>query len=681
MKKLVLAEKPSVGRDIARVLKANRKGNGFIEGKDYVVTWALGHLVTLKEPGDYDKKWKHWSLASLPIMPEKMKLKVLKTASKQFRAVKPLLKRNDIEEVIIATDAGREGELVARWILLLAGWKKKVKRLWISSQTDEAIRDGFANLHDGKKYLPLFDAAVCRAEADWLIGLNVTRALTCKYDTQLSAGRVQTPTLSMIVEREKQIQNFEPKKFWKIQVHTEKGKAVYTENNSEKSFFNQAKADEIFSKIKPAKTAKVLSVTSKKHKEYAPLPYDLTELQRDANKLFGYSAKDTLRYMQTLYERHKVLTYPRTDSRYLTKDIIGTLPSRLQHLQNSSFSNMLKGLNIKAPEIFSKMINDKKVSDHHAIIPTELKADFSKMTSEEKKIYSIVTERFIAQFYPVHQYEKVTAFLEISGLKFKITGKTILESGWKKLHRDAEEEQVLSKFTTGQSLKITRSDLIQSETQPPKRYTEATLLTAMESAGKFIEDEKLRDEIKDSGLGTPATRADIIEKLIQSFYIERQGKSLHPTSKGTQLIEIVPEQLRSPELTAKWETRLSKIAKNEARKNDFLSDIRKNAISLVSDVKTSCKEFKFDFSSGVECPICGKPMLKRNGKKGKATFQCSDRRCGYEQTGEKQENLRERPKTKKQRRIDSTLLKQYGKSKKSTDQDETLGDLFSNILG
>ncbi|MFC1898307.1 DNA topoisomerase III [Candidatus Cloacimonadota bacterium] len=676
MKSLVLAEKPSVGRDLGRVLNCRPRGRGFMEGEKYVVTWALGHLVTLAEPEIYDTKFKHWNLDYLPMLPEKMKLKVIKQTSQQFKTVKSLLQRKDISEVVIATDAGREGELVARWIVMLGGWKKKpMKRLWISSQTDSAIKDGFANLKPSQNYDNLFHAAVGRAEADWLVGLNVTRALTCKFDARLNAGRVQTPTLALIVKREETITKFVPVNFFKLNALCPGFTASWQDNNGHDRIFDKVIADELLSRLK-GKNATVISITKKAKSESPPLAYDLTELQRDANRRYGMSAKDTLRHTQMLYERFKLVTYPRTDSRYITKDMVPTLKQRLQQVARAGYSRQAQPLLQQELKPSARFVNDAKVSDHHAIIPTEIPVHLSLLSNDEKKIYDLVVKRFITVLYPPYKYEQVAVMLDIEKETFRTTGRIVKEQGWRavsSIMKDDDEEEESSRsipeLTKGQIVKVNDLKLVASQTKPPARYTEATLLTAMENPGKFIADEELRDSIKSGGLGTPATRADIIEKLINGYYVERSGKSMVPTAKAFELIRLVPELLKHPELTAEWEKRLGKIAAGQENKNKFISDIRQNTADLIQKIKASELKFEITNLSKEKCPICGKPMMKFTDK-----LVCSDRKCGHETGDKKDTGMRTGRKSRKDHQMDKRLIQQYGKQKKT--KEETLGDLF-----
>ncbi len=635
---VVLAEKPSVGRDLAKVLGCGKNGNGYLEGQRYIVTWALGHLVTLADPEAYGEKYKTWSIETLPMLPAKMQLVVIRETSKQFGIVKNLLHRGDVDELVIATDSGREGELVARWIMEKAGFNKPVKRLWISSQTDKAIKDGFNSLKPAREYDNLYYSAQCRAEADWLIGLNVTRALTCKYNAQLSAGRVQTPTLAMIVQREEEIRRFIPKDFWTVSAVAKGFNIQWQDRKSGQTrLFDKAKSEEIVKKVTGA-AGVVVEVKKDLKKELPPLAYDLTELQRDANRRFNYSAKQTLSIMQRLYEQHKLVTYPRTDSRHITQDMVSTLGERLKSVAIGPYATMAREVTKRGMQVTKRLVDNSKVTDHHAIIPTEQYVDLSSLNSEERNIYDLIVRRFIAVLSSAFEYEQTTVKIEAQGELFSARGKIVKSSGWKSVYEgrslkeeDEEEEgdQSLPEIKQGESVKLTGIRAVNGKTKPPARYNEATLLSAMEHPGKFIEDEELRETMdKTSGLGTPATRADIIEKLFDSFYMERKGKDIVPTSKGIQLVGLVPEELKSPELTAKWEQQLSLISKGKAKPVLFVNDMKSYASKLVSTVVASSDSFRHDNMTREKCPDCGKFMLEVNGKKGKMLV-CQDRECGH----------------------------------------------------
>ena len=641
MKSLVIAEKPSVARDIARVLKCGRQINGAIEGGAYIVTWGLGHLVELADPEAYDPKYKEWKMEDLPMMPEPFKLEVIRQTTKQYQAVKAQIHRKDVREIIIATDAGREGELVARLILKKAGSQKPLKRLWISSVTDKAIREGFANLKDGRAYLPLYRSAVCRAEADWLVGLNVTRAMTCHYGAQLSAGRVQTPTLALIVRREEEIKRFVPKDYYMVQADLGKFFVTWQDAKGQTAIFDKAKAEALAEKIK-GKEFRVYDVKATDKTTPPPMLYDLTELQRDANRQYQMSAKDTLSVMQRLYEIHKVLTYPRTDSRYLTEDIVPTLPERLRAVSRGDFAPYVAEIQRERRSIAKACVNNAKVSDHHAIIPTEQAADLTRFSLEEKRIYLLVVKRFLACFYPPYEYRRTRAELLAEGERFYAAGRTVLEQGWRKVQdsRDEDEadEQAVPLFQRGD---VYTGGLVQCKalkTAPPARYTEATLLSAMENPSQYIDDKQMKEFIG-GGLGTPATRADIIEKLFSAFYVEKKGVSLVPTSKGTQVVSLVPPDLKEPLLTAKWEQKLDAISRGKADPAAFMADIRRYAKELVQAVKDSTASFVHDNVSQTPCPVCGKLMLAVTGKKGRMLV-CPDRECGHRQNVSMETNAR-----------------------------------------
>lgn len=638
-KTLVLTEKPSVAKDIARVLGCKRSGNGCIVGDKYIVTWALGHLVTLADPEAYDDKYKSWRMEDLPMLPGRMKLVVIGQTSKQFKVVSSLLSSAEVSDIVIATDAGREGELVARWIIQKANCRKPMRRLWISSQTDKAIKEGFASLKPSSQYDNLYRSAQCRAEADWLVGLNVTRALTCKHNAQLSAGRVQTPTLAMIVRREEDILRFRPKDYFTVKADFGEYTALYKDSKGQARFADAAAAKEVADSVRGKRG--VLSEVKKVYRFKAPpAAYDLTELQRDANKKYGYSAKQTLSLMQSLYETHKLLTYPRTDSRYITKDVAATLPERLRAIAIGPYKDAASAVLRSKPIQTKYIVNDAKVTDHHAIIPTEQYVDLNKLSREERHIYDLVVRRFIAVLSAPFEYDEVQVKITVGKYNFYTKGQSVKSAGWKALYDssladdddDAEPDlaaQRLPALSQGAAASVKEVRVCAGKTSPPARYTEATLLTAMENPASQVEDGRLRDALKTAGgLGTPATRADIIEKLFNSFYIERRGREIFPTSKGRQLIGIVPPDLKSAELTAKWEQQLSLIAEGKANDRKFIEEMRGYASSLVQAVKSSTAEYKHDNMTREPCPQCGKYLLEVNGKKGKMLV-CQDRDCGY----------------------------------------------------
>jgi DNA topoisomerase III len=649
-KSLVLAEKPSVARDIARVLNSNRKGNGFLEGDRYVVTWALGHLVTLMDPEGYDQKYKKWLLEDLPMLPRELKLDVIQQTRQQYNAVTTQMKRSDVGEIIIATDAGREGELVARWILEKSGVRKPVKRLWISSVTDQAIRQGFQNLKDGKAYENLYASAVARSEADWLVGMNATRALTCRHNAQLSCGRVQTPTLAIVAQRQADIQAFQPKTYYGLVAETTDLKLTWQDKKSHSTrSFDQDRIKQLQQALSREK-ARITSVKKSAKTNNAPGLYDLTLLQREANSRFGFSAKETLTLMQQLYERHKVLTYPRTDSKYLSSDMVSTLKERVKACSIGPYAVYAARILRDGIKTNKSFVDDAKVTDHHAIIPTEETPLLSELSDGERKIYDLVVRRFLAVFYPPFAYDETVMEAAIGSETFAARGKVIRDAGWKAVmdrassssgddpdeadENDDEQhyaDQTLPSMEKGQELVVKTLALTTGKTKPPSFFTEGTLLAAMENPAKYMasDNKDLKKTLQDTGgLGTVATRADIIEKLLKSFLMEKRGNALHITSKGKQLLDLVPEQLKSPALTAKWEQRLSAIAGGKLKKETFVNDMRDYAKVIVKEIRQSDAVFKHDNLTREKCPECGKYLLEVQGKKGKMLV-CQDRECGY----------------------------------------------------
>lgn len=685
MKHLVIAEKPSVARDIARVLGCSKKNNSYIEGKDYVVTWALGHLVTLADPEEYGEQYKTWRLDTLPMLPGRWKLVVIKQTSRQYHAVKEQIFRKDISDIIIATDAGREGELVARWILEKAGNRKPLKRLWISSVTDKAIREGFSHLRPGKDYENLYHAAVARAEADWEVGINATRALTCKYNAQLSCGRVQTPTLAMIARREREIREFKPESYYGMTARCAGMPLTLTwqdgKTKSSRSF--DKKRIEALAAALRGQNGTVSEIKKTPKKTYAPQLYDLTELQREANSRFGYSAKETLNIMQRLYENHKVLTYPRTDSRYLSSDVVPTIKDRLRACGTGPYRKLAGALlnqNITAKPSF---VDDRKVSDHHAIIPTEQYVQLDHMTVDERRIYDLVVRRFLAVLYPPCEYLQTSLRVDVDGETFAARGNIVQKPGWKAVYEsadgaawaggsvigDPEDEmgggdgsdirdggdigdggygmerlapQTLPELSQGDALPRLTVAVTEGKTKPPAPFNEATLLSAMENPVKYM-DSRDKDMVRTlgetGGLGTVATRADIIEKLFSSFLLEKRGKDIYLTSKAKQLLELVPEDLKKPELTAQWEMKLSRISRGELRREVFMRDIRGYSKELIGQIKAGEGAFRHDNMTNVKCPQCGKRMLSVKGKNSQMLV-CQDRECGYRETVARTSNAR-----------------------------------------
>ena len=624
-KALVLAEKPSVGRDIGRVLGCESKGQGYMEGDRYVVTWALGHLVSLAAPEKYNKAYNTWTLESLPMIPSPFKLEVISGTGKQYHQVRKLMERKDINEIIIATDAGREGELVARWIIDYAHCKKPIKRLWISSVTDMAIKDGFTHLADGRKYDPLYRAARARAEADWIVGLNGTRALTVKHNASLSMGRVQTPAVGLVNEREQYIRQFVPESYYEVEatVHGIKVKA-YEEKSGSSRYSSKKHADEIFKACQNGSIA-IRKVKRKEQQQYKNGFYDLTELQRDANRQYGYSAKETLNAMQGLYERHKVLTYPRTDSAYITEDIVPTLVDRLRACRNGNNKDLVGQIiksGIKAKPSF---VNGAKVGDHHGIIPTEVSPDYHSFSPKEQKIYNLVIQRFLAALMPPYRYEEVSVEGVCQGKAFKGKSISVVELGWKSAYETSSEVNTSTKIILSQNQQIPLEGLkINSgKTAPPQYLTEADLLGLMEK----------------SGLGTVATRADIIEKIIGHAYVDKQKQYLRITKTGKQLLDLVPDAIKSKELTAKWEKDLELIAKNQKQDKVFMDEICQFTRDIIGEIRNSQSTFKHDNVTTETCPNCGQKLLMVQNKYGRKLV-CRDRDCGYKKNIAKVTNAR-----------------------------------------
>ena len=661
MKHLVIAEKPSVARDIAHVLGCSKKNNSYIEGKDYVVTWALGHLVTLADPEEYGEQYKTWRMDTLPMLPDRWKLVVIKQTSRQYHAVKEQIFRKDISDIIIATDAGREGELVARWILEKAGNRKPLKRLWISSVTDKAIREGFSHLRPGKDYEDLYHAAVARAEADWEVGINATRALTCKYNAQLSCGRVQTPTLAMIAAREEEIKKFIPKPYYGLKAVVKGIPFTWADakTNSGRTF-DKSKIENIYKNA--ASKIRITEVKKKAKKTYSPALYDLTALQKEASQRYGYPAKETLNIMQRLYENHKVLTYPRTDSRYLTTDMTGTLKERLKACAVGPYRKAASRLSMQEIKADKSFVNNAKVSDHHAIIPTEQFVQLEHMSNDERKIYDLVIRRFLAVLSPACEYEEISLTGMIGNETFRAKGSQILKAGWREIYdadwEDFEDEEVPDNSGTtgsasqaaatwpdireGNELPVISLSITEGKTKPPAYFTEGTLIAAMENPARYMQhkDQTLARTLGETGgLGTVATRADIIEKLFGSFLMEKKGAEIHITSKGKQLLSLVPPDLKSPELTAQWELRLKSISQGRESQDKFMAEIEDYTKSLISQIKNAEGTFRHDNLTRHKCPQCGRLMLEVNGKHGKMLV-CQDRECGYRETISRRTNAR-----------------------------------------
>lgn len=657
-KSVVIAEKPSVARDIARVLDCNKKGDGYLEGNKYIITWALGHLVTLADPESYDTKYKTWNLEELPMIPSNLRTTTIKQTHKQFNSIKRQLNRSDINEVVIATDSAREGELVARWIIDKANINKPIKRLWISSVTDKAIQEGFKNLKEGKQYENLYHAAVARSEADWYVGLNATRALTTKFNAQLSAGRVQTPTLGIIAQREEEIKNFTPRKYNEVTFKSNNDITfLWNDDKNNSRIFNKEQADNLYNKMNN-QTAIINFVEKSQKKKFAPQLYDLTELQRDANKIYGFSGKQTLRLMQQLYERHKVLTYPRTDSRVISSDIVPTLKDRIKACSVAEYNKHTNKLARKTFHLPKSVVNDKAVSDHHAIIPTDEPVFIDTLDTNERRIYDLVIKRFLAVLSEPFEYEQIKIIAEVSGETLVAKENLTTKLGWKEIYGEKQSNKG-SNLKQGQHIKG-QLLLKEGSTLPPERHTEGSLLKAMENPARHMEetDQKMTKTLQAvGGIGTVATRADVIEKLISGRYIEQSGKYLHLTKTGKQLLELAPEDLRSPALTAEWEDKLLKIENGELEKNQFISEIKSYTKDIVQQIKNMDETFKHDNITGTKCPKCDDFMLEIENKQGKF-LRCKNQSCNHKKNIYKNTNAR-CPNCKKR-------LKLYGEGEGQT---------------
>ena len=645
---VVVAEKPSVARDIARVLQCREKGEGCLKGENYLVTWALGHLVTLCEPDEMDEKYKKWRMEDLPLLPEHIPTKVIPKTKSQFSTVKKLINAPETEKLICATDAGREGELIFRLIYAQAKCKKPVERLWISSMTDEAIREGFETLKPAQEYDGLYRSAACRSEADWLVGMNASRAFTLRFNALLSIGRVQTPTLAILVKRYREIKDFKPEEYYTVTADFGDYSGQWFQDPAEDEkksvrIPTKEKAEEIAQLVR-GKQSRVESVTSEQKKELPPQLYDLTSLQREANKTLGFTADKTLRLAQELYEKWKAVTYPRTDSRYLPTDMIGRAKLTLEKLP-AGYQELVSKIpwkdGSKLP-VSKRIFDNAKISDHHAIIPTPQTAPLDKLPPDAAKLYDMIARRLIAVFYPAHEYDAIRVVTESEGQKFKTAGRHVRVNGWKDVYpSDKEEDEALPALKTGDGRRVEKAAVKKETTKPPAPHTDASLLYAMENAGKELDDEKLREQMKGSGLGTPATRAAIIERLIQVGYASRRGRSIQATEKGVSLIAIAPPEIASPETTGKWELALDEIAKNQRDTVRFMDGIRRLSTFLVEYARDTKTEADFPEEmrrggkggrkkaaavkpiEGLHCPLCGKPV-QENSK----AFGCSAWRDG-----------------------------------------------------
>lgn len=625
MKSLVLAEKPSVGRDIAKALHVTQQKNGYFENQQYIITWALGHLVTNATPEQYDKKYQQWRLEDLPIIPKHMKTIVIGKTRKQFNTVQHLLKREDVKDVIIATDAGREGELVARLILDKVHVKKPLKRLWISSVTPKAIQQGFRQLKDAKHYYPLYQAALARSEADWIVGINATRALTTRYDGQLSLGRVQTPTLKLIQQRQEDIKKFKPQTYYTLELKAE-GTPFKLDQNQR--VFERNKLEKIESDIQK-QPLKIVEVKEKEKKTYPGRLFNLTDVQQMAYQRYKIGAKQTLNALQSLYEHHKVLTYPRTDSNYLTTDMVGTIKERLQAVMATEYKPTAQSLVKRTFTSKLSCVNNQKVSDHHAIIPTEVRVDIEALGANEKKIYLMVVQRFLEVLSDPYQYIERRVVGQIGKYQFVHKSEVVTQLGFKALQKEDHRKETSFSIHQGDELKKVEIMIQSHETTPPSYFNEGTLLKAMERPDQFfnLENKHSAETLKATGgIGTVATRADIIEKLFNMNAIESHGGQLKVTSKGTQILNLAPQALTSPMLTAEWEDKLLRIEKGQYRRQDFIEEMKKFTNEVIHTIKESDQKYKHDNLTSAECPTCGKFMLKVKTKNG-SMLVCQDPSC------------------------------------------------------
>ena len=651
---VVVAEKPSVGRDIARVLGCRTGGDGCLIGDRYIVTWAVGHLVTLAEPNELDPKYEKWSFATLPILPETIPLKVISTTKDQYSKVRKLINDKETDSLICATDAGREGELIFRYIYEKAGCKKPFQRLWISSMTDEAISEGFRDIRPGADYDGLYESARCRSKADWLVGMNASRAFTLKYNTLLSIGRVQTPTLAILVKRRKEIENFKPEGFCTLTADFGDYSGVYFSEKLDPDTHLKEKADaeQIAEEIR-GKTGTVIQAETTRKKELPPQLYDLTSLQRDANRMLGFTADKTLKTAQSLYEKHKALTYPRTDSRFLPPDMIPRVVQTMKLLPDGYQKYVAGALPGGKLPVSKRTIDQTKVTDHHAIIPTAKKANMSAFSEDERKLYDLVARRLLAAFYPACDYDATKIVTKAEEHLFRTTGKVIVNNGWhdvppmenppkakKKSTEDGESENPLPPLQEGDTRTVRAAKIKEDKTKPPAPHTDASLLAAMETAGKELDDEELVRQMKGSGIGTPATRAAIIERLIKVGYAQRRGKTLLATDKGVMLIDVVPQELSSPEMTGRWELALHDITDGKQDPGRFMDGIVRMSSFLVDYARDNSAAVRFPEEErrrgkagvrktpasplqGAVCPICGKGGLRES----RLAFSCTEKEC------------------------------------------------------
>lgn len=633
---LIIAEKPSVARDIGKVLNSVKKGIGYIEGEKYIITWAIGHLVTLYDPKDYDIQLKKWSRSMLPITPEEIKLKAIPRTRDQLSIIYKLIHKKEVGQIICATDSGREGELIFRYIYEISKTNKPFKRLWISSMTSTAIKKGFDNLKDGSHYDNLYYSAKCRSQADWLVGINATRAYTLKYNTLLSIGRVQTPTLNLLVERDIEIKNFKAEVYYEVISDYNEFTGKYIAKKFKKNkIVKKEDGEKILEECKGFDG--IVKKVKEEEKKIKPhFLYDLTELQIDANKKYGYTAKNTLEIAQNLYEKRKLVTYPRTDSKFLSSDMKNNLKSIIKSVDVEPYCEYVKYLlSMKSIKISKRIINDSKITDHHAIIPTGKKPDISSLSSDEKKIFDLIVRRFLSVFFEDYKYSVTTATIEINENDFESRGIVVKNLGFNELYKlfktksnskKEKEETKLPMLVEGNIIKVKNLKILEKKSKPPNHFTEAMLLSAMEKPARFVDDEKLKEALKQSGMGTPATRASIIERLIKVSYIERKGKKIIPTEKGHNIIKVVPSELKSPEITGKWERGLELINKGEMDTLRFMGSIKRfvNYVVLESNKDTGVifkDENKFNKQrKGItKCPKCDGVILEN-----KKAYFCSN---------------------------------------------------------
>ncbi|WP_312353594.1 DNA topoisomerase 3 [Aminipila sp.] len=650
--KLVIAEKPSVAAEVAKVIGADKRGNGFFKGNEYVVSWCVGHLIETVMPEAYDEKYQKWHIMDLPILPQEWKYQVSAGVQAQFNVVKTLMESDDIDEIICATDAGREGELIFRLVYNQVGCTKNFKRLWISSMETKAIKEGFDKLKEGSAYDRLYQAALCRLQADWLVGINFSRLFSCMSNSQMNIGRVQTPTVNLIVERQRTIDNFDSKPFY---ILTAVCCCDGTNFTASKRVESKEESDSLVEKCN-GKNAEVVSLTQSPVKENPSALYDLTTLQRDANKMLGMSAQQTLDATQNLYEK-KLVTYPRTDSRYLTADMKETAAQILKSVLHASYIDEKTAQLYDLQETnMERLINDKKVTDHHAIIPTiEACKASNKLPRNEFSILLLIVYKLLTSAYLPHEYIKTELFLNIEGEEFKATGRQITQNGFKEIaahlsellkayqkadkeesgkgkskkskkkQTEEKEEEIIPALTQGQILENVGITSKEKSTQPPKPYTEDTLLSAMENAMKTLEDEELKKDVAGAGLGTPATRAGIIERIIKTGFVERKGKNLLPTEKAYEVVDNVPEKVKSAVLTAEWEQKLEQIYKGEADSDEFVEGIGNFVSEMVASYTKDCIYDERGREILGKCPRCGKNIYE-----GKKNYYCEGgMECGF----------------------------------------------------